>query len=86
MEPPVDEFTLRVRPYASETAEETANEVQATKIRPSRNLMRLEFIKKRKDFNQPVKFTDTDSDKNIHFLPFKDDILQLRENKVLEVG
>jgi hypothetical protein len=40
--------------------------------------LRLEFIKKRKDFNQPVKFTETDSDKNAQFLTFKDDQLGLR--------
>ena len=73
-------------PYNSATAQETENEIQAQKVKPGRNLLRLEFIKKRKDFDQPVKFTETDSDKNVQFISFKDDQLGLREKKVMEIG
>ena len=48
--------------------------------------MRLEVVKKRKDFNQPYKFTEADSDKNHHFLAFKDDNLGLTKNMVMEIG
>ncbi len=56
------------------------------KVKSKRNLLKIEFIKKRKDFNQPVKFTDTDSDRNPQFQSFKDDNLGLKENKVMEIG
>lgn len=55
-------------------------------VRPTRNLLRLQFIKKRKDFSQPVKFAETDSDKNVQFLAFKDEQLGLREKRVMEIG
>ena len=72
--------------YSSSTAEDTYQEIKSQSIKPTRNLLRLEFIKKRKDFEQPVKFTYTDSDKNAQFLAFKDDQLGLREKKVMEIG
>jgi hypothetical protein len=53
-------------------------EIKNEKVRPNRNLLRLEFIKKRKDFEQPVKFTETDSDKNVQFIAFKEEQLGLR--------
>ena len=43
-------------------------------------------MKKRKDFNQPYKFNEVDSDKNQHFLSFKDDNLGLTKNMVMEIG
>jgi len=46
----------------------------------------MEVIKKRKDFNQPYKFTETDSDRNAQFQVFKDDNLGLKANQVLEIG
>lgn len=33
------------------------------KIVPSRNLLRMEIVKKRKDFNQVYKFSDVEIDK-----------------------
>lgn len=48
------------------------------KMRSKRNLLKLEFIKKRRDFNQPLKFTETDSDRNPQFQSFKDDGLGLK--------
>lgn len=63
--------------------EQTELEIKSLKVKPNRSLLRLEFIKKRKDFNQPVKFTETDSDKNVQFQTFKDDLLGLKETKVM---
>lgn len=83
---PTPEMVVKLGVYKSATAEQTEAEIRASKIKPTRNLLRLEFIKKRKDFNQPVKFTETDSDKNVQFLSFKDDQLGLREKKVMEIG
>ena len=48
------------------------------KVKSKRNLLKIEFVKKRKDFNQPFKFTDTDSDRNPQFQSFKDDNLGLK--------
>ena len=45
------------------------------KVKSKRALLKLEFVKKRRDFNQPVKFTDTDSDRNPQFQSFKDESL-----------
>ena len=75
--PPVQP-TVLPRPYKSETAEETENELKGMKAANKRNRLRLEFIKKRKDFHQPVKFTETDSDRNAQFQTFKDDLLGLK--------
>ena len=77
---------MTIGTYSSGTAQDTEDEIKQRKIKPSRNLLRLEFIKKRKDFDQPVKFTETDSDKNVQFIAFKDDQLGLREKKVMELG
>jgi len=81
-----DHLSIKVGHYNSNTANDTELEIKTQTIRPTRNLLRLEFIKKRKDFEQPVKFTETDSDKNAQFLAFKDDQLGLREKKVMEIG
>jgi hypothetical protein len=70
----------------SATKDLTELEIKSLKVKPTRSLLRLEFIKKRKDFNQPVKFTETDSDRNAQFQTFKDDNLGLKENKVMEIG
>lgn len=85
-EPVKDPLHIKVGTYSSATAEETEASIKNEKVKSSRNLLRLEFIKKRKDFEQPVKFTETDSDKNVQFISFKDDQLGLRETKVLEIG
>jgi hypothetical protein len=53
------------------------------KVKAKRTLLKIEFVKKRRDFNQPVKFTDTDSDRNPQFQSFKDDSLGLKDNKVM---
>ena len=81
-----DPLRLEVGSYNSGTAQETEDEILAQMVKPTRNRLRLEFIKKRKDFDQPVKFTETDSDKNVQFISFKDDQLGLREKKVMEIG
>lgn len=73
-----DPLHLNVGTYNSSTAQETEMEIKNEKVRPNRNLLRLEFIKKRKDFEQPVKFTETDSDKNVQFIAFKEEQLGLR--------
>ena len=52
-----DPNLVKIRSYNSSTAEETYQQIMETKVAPKRNLMRLEIIKKRKDFNQPYKFT-----------------------------
>ena len=81
-----DPLKMNIRPYNSASAQETEDDIKAQRIKPGRNLLRLEFIKKRKDFDQPVKFTETDSDKNVQFISFKDDVLGLRQKNVLEIG
>jgi hypothetical protein len=81
-----DPLRMDIGPYQSATALETEEELRYQRVKPGRNLIRLEFIKKRKDFEQPVKFTETDSDKNVQFIAFKDDQLGLREKKVMEIG
>lgn len=48
----------KIRAYNSETSTETVNEIESKKIKPNRNLLRIEIVKKRKDFNQPFKFID----------------------------
>lgn len=47
------------------------SEIQAKKIVPNRNLLRMEIIKKRKDFNQPYKFSDAEIEKPQQFVSFK---------------
>ena len=78
-----DPLKLQINPYNSSTAQETEEEIIAQKVKPARNCLRLEFVKKRKDFYQPVKFTETDSDKNVQFISFKDEQLGLRQKKVM---
>lgn len=80
------EQLMQAGTYSSNTADETIREILNSKVTPSRNLMRLEVVKKRKDFNQPYKFTEADSDKNHHFFAFKDDNLGLTKNMVMEIG
>lgn len=72
------EYGVKIRPYQSATAFETELEIKSMKVKSKRNLLKIEFIKKRKDFNQPVKFTDTDSDRNPQFQSFKDENLGLK--------
>lgn len=83
--PPIEQIVLP-RPYQSEYAEATEKEIMRQKVSDKRNRLRMQFIKKRKDFHQPVKFTETDSDRNSQFQTFKDDLLGLKENKVMEIG
>lgn len=45
-----DPLHLCVRTYTSTSAEQTEQEIRSQKVKSSRNLLRLEFIKKRKDF------------------------------------
>ena len=52
-----DPNLVKIRDYNSSTAEETYQQLMEMKVAPKRNLMRLEIVKKRKDFNQPYKFT-----------------------------
>lgn len=73
-----DPLHIRVGNYTSSSAQETETSIKNQKVKNGRNLLRLEFIKKRKDFEQVVKFTETDSDKNVQFIAFKDDQLGLR--------
>ena len=50
-------------------------------------MYRIEVLKKRKEFNQPYKFTDVDSDnKSAQFMAFKDDNLGFTKNNVMEIG
>jgi hypothetical protein len=39
---------------------DTYQEIIGKKISPTRNLLRMEILKKRKDFNQPYKFSDAE--------------------------
>ena len=84
--PEIPEQAMEIGEYNSKSADETVQEILNSKVVPTPNLMRLEIIKKRKDFNQPYKFTEADSDKNHHFLAFKDDNLGLTKNMVMEIG
>lgn len=55
------------------------------KIVPNRNLLRMEIVKKRKDFNQVYKFSDVEIDKP-QFVAFKEDNLGFVKNSVMEIG
>ena len=70
----------------SSTSDPTIQEILAMRVAPTRNLHRLEVVKKRKDFCQPYKFNEVDSDKNFPFQAFKDDNLGLINNLVMEIG
>jgi hypothetical protein len=74
------------RPYESETRDATTEEIQFTKVLPNRPLMRMQFIKKRKEFNQTYKFGENDSEKNIEFKGSHADPLFQKESKVIEMG
>lgn len=50
--------------YKSETAAETAAEIRSLELQNSRPLFAINFIKKRKDFCQPFKLNESDSDKH----------------------
>jgi hypothetical protein len=45
------------------------------KIAPGRPLIRMQFIKKRKEFNQNYKLTENDNEKNQDFKPLPVDPL-----------
>lgn len=77
---------IKIGQYNSKTMQETINEIESRKIKPSRNLLRMEIVKKRKDFCQPSKFSDTDIDRPQSFAFFKDDNMGFVKNNVMEIG
>jgi len=81
-----EEDALVPRPYSSETRDATIEEIHFAKVLPSRPLMRMQFIKKRKEFNQTYKFGENDSEKNIEFKGTHADPLFQKESKVIEMG
>ena len=46
----------------------------------------MQFIRKRKEFCQPYKFTENDSEKALEFKPTPPDPVADKETKVLEIG
>lgn len=85
--PSLEEGTsIKIRPYNSDTSNDTYQEILNRKIAPNRNLLRMEVIKKRKDFNQPYKFSDAEIEKPQQFVFFKEDNLGFVKNMVMEIG
>ena len=56
------------------------------KIKSSKPLLRMQFIRKRKEFGQPYKFSENDLEKTIDPKPIPADHVADRETKVLEIG
>lgn len=81
-----EEESIAPRPYESSTQDSTIDEITFTKVVPTRPLMRMQFIKKRKEFNQTYKFGENDGEKSVEFKGTHADPLFQKEMKVIEMG
>ena len=78
-----EDTSWKARPYHSSTMEDTLKEISLTKVTSNKPLLRMQFIKKRKDFGQPYKFTENDTEKTLEFKATPLDPLADKETKVL---
>lgn len=81
-----EEEAIQPRPYNSATRDATVDEILFAKVAPTRPLMRMQFIKKRKEFNQTYKFGENDSEKPVEIKGTHADPLFQKESKVIEMG
>ena len=75
---------LRPRPWATETAAETVEEVRRQQIRPARALLRTSITRKRREFGAACKFNDRDAEQSglFEFRQHKDPNYDLRRQQL----
>eukprot|EP01017_Pseudomicrothorax_dubius_P046521 TRINITY_DN8202_c0_g1_i6.p1 TRINITY_DN8202_c0_g1~~TRINITY_DN8202_c0_g1_i6.p1 ORF type:complete len:722 (-),score=183.31 TRINITY_DN8202_c0_g1_i6:12-2177(-) len=76
------------KPWVTPTVEETANEISAFAYKNSRPLIRMQFIKKRRDFGQPCKLNDKEAIDPIEIRQQQNDpsFMTHVKKRVLEMG
>ncbi|CAD8192077.1 unnamed protein product [Paramecium pentaurelia] len=82
----VEEKPLEPRPYKTDHEDETIQEIQSFTVK-DRPLIKMQFIKKRKEFGLTFKFSDQETSERTGEIKALDkDPLQLAKNKVIEMG
>lgn len=75
---------LVAMPYNSDSMDQTIHEIQNWQVNP-RSLIKMQLIKKRRDFGQPYKLNDTDAGEKMLEIKQVSDALFHMKKKVIDI-